>query len=281
MSMAMLVQSTETPANRFDFALSSPHAMVEFVIQTMRRCLDQPLMLDDLAAVAGLSAFHFHRVFRSVTGIPPSEFLTILRLQEAKRLLLTTSMSVIDICTEVGYASLGTFTARFGRLVGTSPGRLRQFADTAVLPSMARLCESLSAGELPSHAPAVTGSITATVPVFGPVFVGLYPKPSPQGRPLACSMLTSAAPFHIEAVPPGQYFLLAASLPWAEDPRVPLLAYAGTLVGRYPLPLTVQHDGYQCAADVTLRPPRMTDPPILSSLPFFLSRRLAEASGAA
>ena len=88
---------------------------VERVLATMRERLDEDLTLHDMADVAHLSPYHFTRVFRHVTGIPPCEFLTALRLQEAKRLLLTTGLSVTDVCFEVGYSSLGTFTAPVGR----------------------------------------------------------------------------------------------------------------------------------------------------------------------
>jgi AraC family transcriptional regulator len=91
---------------------------VERVLATMRERLDEDLTLHVMADVARLSPYHFTRVFRHVTGIPPCEFLTALRLQEAKRLLLTTGLSVTDVCFEVGYSSLGTFTTRFTHLIG-------------------------------------------------------------------------------------------------------------------------------------------------------------------
>lgn len=250
----------------------SSRLMVQRVIETMRRGFDQPLTLDDLADVAGLSVYHFHRVFRGETGIPPGEFLTIMRLQQAKRLLLTTSLSVTDICFEVGYASLGTFTARFSQLVGIAPGRLRQFADTAALPSLHQLSDELSA--VPQLPPALTGLITAPTATRGPIFIGLFPKPIPQARPIASALLTSPGQFRIAAVPDGRYYLLAASLPWAEDPRVPMLSEAGLLVGACPQPLNVQHGRWGQSADIALRLPVTTDPPVLSSLPFFLAQRL-------
>lgn len=259
----------------------STRAMVERVIQAMRGRLDRPWNLDDLAAVAGMSVYHFHRIFRSVTGIPPSEFLTLLRIQEAKRLLLTTSWRVTDICLEVGYTSVGTFTARFSQCVGTSPGRLRQFADTAVLPSVDRLGDLANADRGAMARPDLAGRITASGEARGPVFVGLFPKPIPRARPVVGTVMISPGPYQLSAVPDGRYFLLAAALPWAEDPRVPLLSGAGMLVGAHAGPLTIQGGTTRPDADITLRPVLPTDPPVLSSLPFFLSQRLAGAVGAA
>ena len=81
------------------------------------------LSLRDMADIAYLSPHHFARTFRRVTGISPGEFQCALRLQRAKRLLLTTDLSASGVCFEVGYGSLGIFTSRFTHLVGVSPGR--------------------------------------------------------------------------------------------------------------------------------------------------------------
>lgn len=83
---------------------------VRRVIETMREHLGDELTIDDMARTAMFSKFHFSRVFRQVTGISPGRFLSALRLQEAKRLLLSTSLSVADISIQVGYSSVGTFS---------------------------------------------------------------------------------------------------------------------------------------------------------------------------
>src|SRR5205814_4988789 len=108
--------------------LAAQTQAVERVIQTMHTHLHEVLTLEDLASVAFLSPSHFNRVFCRLIGIPPGEFLSALRFQAARRLLLTTSLSVTDICFEVGYTSTGSFTSRFTHLVGLSPRLLRQRA---------------------------------------------------------------------------------------------------------------------------------------------------------
>jgi AraC-like DNA-binding protein len=62
--------------------------------------------------------------------------LSALRLGEAKRLLLITERSVTDICCDLGYNSLGTFTARFTQRVGLSPARLRRLGSGFRLESL-------------------------------------------------------------------------------------------------------------------------------------------------
>lgn len=93
---------------------------VERVIAAMRERVDNTLPLYAMAEIAHLSPYHFARTFRQVTGIPPGEFLGNLRLQRAKELLLTTDLSASEVCFEVGYASLGTFTTRFTQLVSVT-----------------------------------------------------------------------------------------------------------------------------------------------------------------
>src|SRR3989440_9724958 len=101
---------------------------VERVIQTMHTHLHEVLTLEDLASVACLSPSHFHHVFRRLIGVPPGEFLSALRFQAARRLLLTTPLSVTDICFAVGYTSPGSFTTHFTQRVGLPPRLLRQRA---------------------------------------------------------------------------------------------------------------------------------------------------------
>jgi AraC-like DNA-binding protein len=82
---------------------------------------DRPISLEDAAKEACLSPFHFHRLFSRKFGQTPHEFLTGRRIDAAKKLLTHSSLSVSEICFEVGYSSLGSFSAMFHRLVGCSP----------------------------------------------------------------------------------------------------------------------------------------------------------------
>jgi AraC-like DNA-binding protein len=108
---------------------------VDRVIRTMHERLDEPLTLQEMSRIAYISPYHFNRIFRQITGIPPNQFLYALRLETAKRRLLMSNTSVTDVCFDVGYNSLGTFIRRFTALVGVSPSRLR---DTQRLDSLSR-----------------------------------------------------------------------------------------------------------------------------------------------
>src|SRR3954468_23765148 len=101
------------------------------VIDTMRQNLSEQLTVDDMARAARFSKFHFTRVFQRVTGVSPGRFLSAMRLEEAKRLLLSTTLTVADISHRVGYNSVGTFSSRFRNSVGVSPTTYRQLGGTA------------------------------------------------------------------------------------------------------------------------------------------------------
>ena len=89
---------------------------------------NQRLTLENGAQEAYLSPFHFSRLFTSAFGETPHEFVTRIRIDQAKRLLLSENRSVTDICLDVGYESLGSFSSRFRSLTGLSPATFRREA---------------------------------------------------------------------------------------------------------------------------------------------------------
>lgn len=92
----------------------------------MHASLDEPLDLNHIAQIARLSPYHFLRSFKSVFGQTPHAYLTKLRLARAQHLLLSTDRSITDICFDVGFESLGSFSTLFRRNFGLSPRQFRQ-----------------------------------------------------------------------------------------------------------------------------------------------------------
>ncbi|HEY6397546.1 MAG TPA: AraC family transcriptional regulator [Solirubrobacteraceae bacterium] len=99
----------------------------------------EPLEVDDLARVAGLSRAHFSREFRRAFGESPHSYLLTRRLERAAALLRATDRSVADICLSVGSQSVGSFTSSFTRTFGISPtayrARFPPAADHALVPA--------------------------------------------------------------------------------------------------------------------------------------------------
>jgi AraC-like DNA-binding protein len=108
-------------------ARPSPHQQRR-VAQVMRRIEQHPAddcSLDSLARMAGLSSFHFLRVFRALTGQTPRQFVIAARLRAAAALLCTTRDPVIAIALNAGFGDLSHFHASFTRWFGTSPRAYR------------------------------------------------------------------------------------------------------------------------------------------------------------
>ncbi len=89
------------------------------------RHYQEPLDLDELARVAGVSKFHFARSFEATYGETPIRYLTRRRIERAQDLLRAANLTVTEVCMLVGFASLGSFSSRFTQLVGESPTAYR------------------------------------------------------------------------------------------------------------------------------------------------------------
>ena len=92
----------------------------------MHAQLERELPLEELAAAAYLSPFHFSRLFKKVTGASPHAYLAALRIERAQRLLATTDLSITEISTRVGYASSSHFGKAFRQANGLTPRAFRE-----------------------------------------------------------------------------------------------------------------------------------------------------------
>jgi len=88
----------------------------------------EPVDLAGAASVVGLSPFHFLRVFASVLGVTPHQYLVRARLRRAARLLADDSRSITDVAFDAGFADLSNFVRTFHRAAGVSPGSFRRAA---------------------------------------------------------------------------------------------------------------------------------------------------------
>jgi len=102
----------------------------------MDRDFAQPLRMADLARDVHMSEGHFQRSFREAFGETPYAYLMTRRVERAMMLLRRGDKTVTDVCIEVGCSSLGSFSARFTRLVGETPSayRARDHSDLELLP---------------------------------------------------------------------------------------------------------------------------------------------------
>lgn len=101
----------------------------------MDRSYAEPLDIAALASVALVSPAHFIRSFRAVFGETPHRYLQRRRVERAMFLLRTGDLSVTEICFEVGFSSLGTFSRTFSAVVGESPTAYRRRGPLLPMPS--------------------------------------------------------------------------------------------------------------------------------------------------
>jgi AraC family transcriptional regulator len=192
------------------------------------------LKVEDLADHAAYSPFHFTRLFTIRMGMGPGQYLTALRIDAAKNLLLADDDPVIDVATEVGFDSLSSFTRRFSSTVGVSPGKLRELehrvGDSSLRPF------ALSGGDA-SHVRVRLVLPEDVSPRADPsVWIGWFPRPTPVGLPRA-GMLVCGRDVVDLPLCPGAPFLLGFAVAADAGPREQL-APSAPVVAAHPAPLT-------------------------------------------
>jgi AraC family transcriptional regulator len=236
-----------------------------------------PLSLADMAQSAWLSRFHFARVFKEQTGVSPGQFLAAVRIYQAKRMLLLSSMSVAGVSSAVGYGSLGSFTSHFTDSVGISPSRFRRAshhdashhdashhdASHHDVPHRGDVSSCGPSPDSPVPAGAMTGTVRLPEGYAGArVYLGVFDTRILQHQPESAAMLDVTSqrshPYWLPKVPDGRWFLHAVAVADTDEPE----------------PWTRRHllvgGGGQVRAtlgEITLRPRSLTDLPALLALP--------------
>lgn len=240
---------------------SAPRALDATVLQAVlalaREHAAEGIGVGDLAEAAGYSPFHFTRLFSRSIRMSPGAYLTALRIDAAKRLLLHGDDAVIDVATAVGFDSLSSFTRRFGALVGVPPARLRRLADEVAdsplrpfrlgdeRQPVVRVRFDVPAAHRPS--PQVR------------IWAGWFAQPAPIGMPQSGVLIDQAGETEIPLAP-GFPWLLANVLPSSAEPDEQI-APVRPVVAVHPAPIT-----RPCAVTLHFSPAHSTVP-LLTALP--------------
>lgn len=255
--------------------MTDRYSEIDAAIAYIHQHIYEPLPLSRLAGHVAYSPYHFTRIFKERMGLPPLYYVSSLRLQKAKDLLLRTHLTVRDVGLAIGQQSLGTFTTRFTGRVGVTPSDFRNSAQQADdhLRSLQNLTDWRPARPSVNQLTRIEGTIRATVPFEGVILIGLFAKPIPEGLPPYGTVLSALGDFHFTGVKPGIYYLMATSVSWGMQ-AVDFLLPHTTLRTRSKEPIIVGADSAVPHQQVTLHPPRPDDPPILISLPLLMHRFL-------
>jgi AraC-like DNA-binding protein len=139
----ILIRLLRTPIGTRLAQIGEPKSGVHRVAEAVswiRAHFAQPVTVEEMAASVHMSASSFHQRFKAVTSMSPLQYQKVLRLHEARRLMLFQKMDASDACYRVGYLSPSQFSREYGRFFGNPPtkdiARLREegFAPTAARP---------------------------------------------------------------------------------------------------------------------------------------------------
>ena len=260
--------------------------VVRKAVSSIRSRYSEQITLSDLAAEVFVSPYHFSRVFSSEVGVTPGQYLSAVRFFEAKRLLLTTTLTVSDIVCSVGYNSVGTFTSRFTRAVGMSPTQYRHPEVKRMMLAVSPEFQRLPTPELVRQAErscgaAGGGSVDCAVELprsAGRVdfLVGVFADSIPQCAPVAYHTGSASRTVRVTVhdVPEGRWTVIAVA---CRAGALPLLLGAS----RQRIAVT---RGRTAPVTVRLRDLVPTDPPIavtlVSRLPSQQSYAAAESTAA-
>ncbi|MFV2194647.1 helix-turn-helix transcriptional regulator [Nocardiopsis sp. LOL_012] len=247
---------------------------VRQAVTFIRSRYHDPITLSDVAAEVFVSPYHFSRIFSRSVGLTPGRYLTAVRLFAAKRMLLTTDLTVSDIVCSVGYNSVGTFTSRFTRAVGMSPTQYRTpdvarmvvaaSDDFARLPGLGDMVEARRHRQIPPegngtlsgslNVPLSAGRADALVAVFGDA--------APQGAPLAFEAFPAhgRTEFEVTGVPRGSHHVIAVAMSYGSGMEEERVLTAGTR--RH---VTVE-PGLDAYVSLRMGPAGETAPPIAVTL---------------
>ena len=124
------VLAPSRPARGRDGAL--PRRRLRAVVEYIEGHVDASLTLEQMAAVARLSPFHFARQFKTATGLPPHQYVIARRVERAKLLLQAgDDFSLAEVAARAGFSDQSQFSQHFRRLVGATPGKFRMPARIA------------------------------------------------------------------------------------------------------------------------------------------------------
>ncbi|RIX50831.1 AraC family transcriptional regulator [Paenibacillus nanensis] len=116
------VLQSEQGAIMHQFAIVGSHShRIAQAIQFINRQYDRPLVIEQLAKTVNLSVSAFHKHFKRVTAMSPLQYQKTVRLQEARRLMLTESLQASDAAFQVGYESPSQFSREYARMYGRPP----------------------------------------------------------------------------------------------------------------------------------------------------------------
>lgn len=232
---------------------------------------EETLDLNTIAESVNFSRFHFNRVFKKITGIPPRKYLMSIRLNKSKKLLNETNWNSTDICFEVGYNSLGTFTTKFTHEVGVSPKNYRE-----VLGLENTSADFKEIKTRKKFNGSITGEVKLPSEFEGTLFIGLFTSTIPSGIPVVCAVQKRGGEISLIGIPKGEYYLFAAGFNSRCNLKTVLISNDFYRC-MYSDKIIITNENVRLKSPLLLREKKETDPPLILSLPH-LYKKIKESS---
>jgi AraC-like DNA-binding protein len=124
----------------------NPHQQVRLARLLLDRSYYSPITIEDLSREVALSPYYLIRAFRHVYKQTPHQYLMAQRIARAKELLRNSDLSITEICSAVGFESLGSFSTLFRKVAGVSPRAYRTSSQPTPTPAYIPLCTCLLHG---------------------------------------------------------------------------------------------------------------------------------------
>ena len=138
----ILIRLLRTPIGSRVAQIGQPASGVQRMAEAVtwiRAHFAQPVTVEEMAASVHMSASSFHQRFKAVTSMSPLQYQKVLRLHEARRLMLFQGMDASDACRRVGYLSASQFSREYGRFFGNAPTKdIARLRDEGFAPASPR-----------------------------------------------------------------------------------------------------------------------------------------------
>lgn len=244
------------------------------ILMYMQKHVSDEITIEEIAAHFGYSKYHFSREFKKFTGFSAADYLSSIKIEQAKQDFLKKQRSITDSSFDAGFSSLGTFSTMFAKKTGLSPREYKNQVES--LYHLAKNYDDTMSTSYYAEKIQEEDTYQLSVTIHYPknyqasiTFVGLFNSAIPNHKPIVGTALRKKTQHTFTHIPKGKYYLLACSI---EKKLSPLRYFVldDCLGGKADHLLQFPKDSAK-EIDIYLREALPEDPPISINLPKLLS----------